>query len=112
VQQECLDCGNIPTTAATQARCFACIKAARFPSFESTGCAACFSSWLMPGKTQLCLQCVEATTTPFAAKASCSSCVDATTARSQLLQDTCFSCLKKTQIQDYSATCLDQSVRR
>eukprot|EP00882_Tetradesmus_deserticola_P014401 GHRQ01015313.1.p1 GENE.GHRQ01015313.1~~GHRQ01015313.1.p1 ORF type:complete len:209 (+),score=42.50 GHRQ01015313.1:479-1105(+) len=112
VQQECLDCGNIPTTAATQARCFACVKAARFPSFASTGCAACFSSWLMAGKTQSCLQCVESSTTPAAAKASCSSCVDATAARSQALQQKCFSCLKGTQVKDYSATCLDPSMRR
>ncbi|KAF6244122.1 hypothetical protein COO60DRAFT_1708159 [Scenedesmus sp. NREL 46B-D3] len=112
VQQECLDCGNIPTTAATQARCFACVKAARFPSYASTGCAACFSSWLMPGKTQACLQCVESSTTPAAAKASCSSCVDATTGRSQPLQDKCFGCLKGTQVEDYSATCLDQGMRR
>uniref|UniRef100_A0A383VEC9 Apple domain-containing protein n=1 Tax=Tetradesmus obliquus TaxID=3088 RepID=A0A383VEC9_TETOB len=112
VQQECLDCGNIPTTAATQARCYACVKAARFASYTSTGCAACFSSWLIPGKSQSCLQCVEASTTPFAAKASCSSCVDGSVKRSQALQDKCFGCLKKTQIADYAATCIDQSMRR
>jgi hypothetical protein len=66
----------------------------------------------MPGKMQSCLQCVEASTTPFAAKASCSSCVDAMSGRSQSLQAKCFGCLKKTQVKDYSATCLDQSVRR
>jgi hypothetical protein len=58
------------------------------------------------------LQCVESSTTPFAAKAACSSCVDGTVRRSQALQDKCFGCLKKTQISDYSASCLDQSMRR
>lgn len=94
---ECAGCLIVPVKAADQEKCFKCVQQAGFPSYDYYGCSQCFSQWIMPGRTDMCVSCAASRSTPLPNKAKCAFCLD------QALPDTsvpsqqqCLDCLQTT----------------
>jgi hypothetical protein len=106
---ECGGCADLPGSAADQARCYGCVANAGFKSYDTFGCAQCFSAWVAPDRREACLKCAESKATPPAAKRHCATCSDGGPGRGDAkARSACVACLQSPQTKRYGAQCLGQ----
>ncbi|GBF88244.1 hypothetical protein Rsub_00956 [Raphidocelis subcapitata] len=106
---ECAGCADLPGSAADQARCYGCVSKAGFKSFNTFGCAQCYSAWVAPDRREACLKCAESKSTPPAAKRHCATCSDGGPRRGDAKgRASCIACLQSPRTKRYDTQCLGQ----